>query len=145
MASLADVLKDPSRRRQVIDDGVAVIEAEVADKGGISGMGIKAGFAVVQKIRPGFVGGALNHLMDEFAGQVDPFWQQCQSTNADPKQFFVQNGSKIADALLKITDERSRGAAGPVRSTYDKLRPEAAKHVQAAMPRLAGLLKKHAS
>jgi hypothetical protein len=122
-----------------------MIEAEVADKSGLSGMAIKAAFGMVQKIRPGFVGGALNHLLDEFAVQVDPFWADCQSKGTDARSYFVQNGSKVANALLKITDMRSKGAAGPVRKTYDQLRPQAEKHVEAAMPRLADLLKKHAS
>ena len=145
MASLATVLADPTKRRRVVDDGVAMIEAEVADKSGLSGMAIKGGFAVVQKVKPGFVGGALNHLLDDFARQVDPFWADCQAKGEDPRKFFGQHGPAIANALLKITDERARNAVGPVRSTYDRLRPEASKHVVAAMPRLADLLRKHAS
>lgn len=145
MASLSEVLADPVRRRRVIDDGVAVIEAEVADKSGLSGVAIKAAFGMVQKLKPGFVGGALNHLMPDFALQIDPIWAECQKSGQEPRRFFVSNANRIADALLKITDDRARHAAGPVRSTYDRLRPEASKHVQAAMPRLADLVKKHAS
>jgi hypothetical protein len=145
MATLAEVLADPTRRRRVVDDGVAVIEAEVAGKSGLTGMAIKAAFAMVGKIKPGFVGGALNPRLEDVAARVDPFWVDCQARGADPRTFFVQNGTKIADALLQITDARARGAAGPVRSTYDKLRPEGQKHVVAAMPRLADLIRKHAS
>lgn len=145
MATLTSVLTDPVKRRRVVDDGVAMIEAEVADKSGLSGMAIKGAFAMVQKLRPGFVGGALNHLIDDFAKQVDPFWTEQQATGGDPRAFFTRNGARISDALLQITDGRARGASGPVRSTYDKLRPQAQKHVQDAMPRLADLLKKHAS
>jgi hypothetical protein len=145
MASLTEVLADPTKRRRVVDDGVAMIEAEVADKGGLSGLAIKGAFGMVQKIKPGFVGGTLNHLLDDFAKKVDPYWADCQAQKADPRAFFTKNGTAIADALLSITDDRARGAHGPVRSTYDKLRPEAQKHVVTAMPRLADLLKKHAS
>lgn len=145
MPSLSEVLAEPARRKKVVDDGVAVIEAEVADKGGLSGMAIKAAFGMVQRIKPGFVGGSLNHLLDDFAKKVDPFWLDCLTQNADPKPFFVKNGKSVANALLSITDGRARNASGPVRSTYDKLRPQAEKHVIEAMPRLAGLLQKHAS
>lgn len=145
MASLSEVLADPTKRRRVVDDGVAMIEAEVADKGGLSGLAIKGAFGMVQKIKPGFVGGTLNHLLDDFAKKVDPYWADCQAQKADPRAFFTKNGTAIADALLSITDDRARNAHGPVRSTYDKLRPEAQKHVVTAMPRLADLLKKHAS
>jgi hypothetical protein len=145
MPSLSEVVADPAKRRRVVDDGVAMIEAEVADKGGLSGMAIKGAFAMVQKMRPGFVGGALNHLLDDFAKQVDPFWAECREKKEEPRAFFVRRGNDVANALLSITDMRARGASGPVRSTYDKLRPQASEHVKAAMPRLADLLKKHAS
>lgn len=145
MASLSEVLADPAKRKRVVDDGVAMIEAEVADKSGLSGIAIKTAFKMVQSVKPGFVGGTLNHLLDDFAKKVDPFWADCQAQKADPRGFFTRNGTSVADALLSITDGRARNASGPIRSTYDKLRPEAQKHVVSAMPRLADLLKKHAS
>ena len=145
MASLSEVLADPAKRKRVVDDGVAMIEAEVSDKSGLSGIAIKTAFAMVQKVKPGFVGGTLNHLLDDFAKKVDPFWLDCQAQKADPRGFFSKNGASVADALLSITDGRARNASGPIRNTYDKLRPEASKHVVSAMPRLADLLRKHAS
>ncbi len=144
MASLKDVITDVQKRRNVVDDGVLVIEAEVADKGGLSGMAIKAAYGTVKRIKPGFVGGALNHLLDDFAGKVDPFWAKATTSGGDPVASFVGQGPQVAEALLSITDGRARNASGPVRKTYDQLRPQASKHVQEAMPRLAGLLKKHA-
>lgn len=144
MPSLVSVIADPNRRRNVVDDGVEVIEAEVASKSGLTGMAIKAAFATVKKLRPGFVGSALNHLLDDFAAKVDPIWTECSAGAGDPLPRFVARGPQVADALLSITDRRAQGASGPVRATYDKLRPEAKKHVEAAIPRVGGLLKKHA-
>lgn len=145
MATLLEVISDPARRRNVVDDGVEVIEAEVASKSGLSGMALKAAYAMVKGVRPGFVGGALNHLLDDFARQVDPHWTQAKAAGGDPVKSFSGRATQVADALLSITDQRARGASGPVRTTYDKLRPEAKKHVEAAIPRVAGLLKKYAS
>jgi hypothetical protein len=145
MPSLSEVVADPARRKRVVDDGVAVIESEVADKSGLSGMAIKAAFGMVQKVKPGFVGGTLNHLLDDFARQIDPFWAECREQKAEPRGFFTKRSLDVANALLRITDDRAKGASGPVRNTYDKLRPQAQKHVQEAMPRLADLLRKHAS
>ena len=145
MASLSEVLKDPVKRRQIVDAGVRVIEAEVADKGGLSGMAIKGTFKVVQSLKPGFVPQALNHLMDDFTTKVDPFWLDCQATKADPRGYFTRRGSEIANALLSITDDRARRGEGPARTAYEKLRPEGVKHVVAAMPRLADLCRQFAS
>lgn len=145
MASLSAVVADPDRRHAVVDDGVNVIEAEVADKGGLSGLAIKAAFGMVKKIRPGFVGQALNALLDDFATAVDPIWADCLGSGGDPVRGFTAQANRVAESLLSITDRRAARAAGPVRSTYERLRPEAVKHTVAAMPRIAGLLKKHAS
>jgi hypothetical protein len=145
MGSLVEVLKDDGKRRQIIDAGVKVIEQEVADKGGLSGMAIKTAFRVVQGLKPGFVPMALNHLMDDFAKKIDPFWLDCQANGAEPRGYFQRRGTEIAQALLSITDERARRGEGPARSAYERLRPEGVKHVTAAMPRLADLCRTWAS
>ena len=107
-------------------------------------MAIKTAFAMVNPVKPGFVGGALNHLLDDFAKKVDPFWTTAVAEGGDASKNFQKKGAQVAEALLPITDGRARSASGPVRATYDKLRPEASKHVLAAMPRVAGLPKKYA-
>lgn len=145
MGSLVETVKDPAKRKLVVDAGVRLIEAEVADKGGLSGLAIKGAFKLVSGIKPGFVGGTLNHLLDDFSAKVDPFWAECQERREEPRAYFVRRGADISNALLSITDDRARNARGPVRNTYDKLRPEAVKHVTAAMPRLADMVRTHAS
>lgn len=139
MGSLVEALKDEGKRRQIVDAGVRVIEQEVADKGGLSGMAIKTTFRLVQGLKPGFVPMTLNHLIDDFAKKIDPFWLECQETKAEPRAYFQRRGPDVAQALLSITDERARRGEGPARSAYERLRPEGVKHVTAAMPRLADL------
>ena len=145
MAKLSEVIADPARRKAVVDDGVRVIDQEVADKGGLSGIAIKGAFKVVQGIRPGFIPMALNHLLDDFSRKLDPFWDECQAQGGDARGYFNRRGTDVANALLSITDSRARNAIGPARKTYDALRPKAVEHVVSAMPRLADLVKKHAS
>lgn len=145
MGSLTESLKDNNKRRQIVDAGVKVIEQEVADKSGLSGLAIKGAFKVVSSIKPGFVPMALNHLIDEFAVKLDPFWAECQTKGEDPRAFFTRRGGEIANALLSITDARASRGEGPARKAYEKLRPEGVKHVTAAMPRLADLCKQYAS
>ena len=84
MPSLSEVLADPAKRKRVIDDGVAVVEAEVADKSGLSGMAIKAAFGMVQKIKPGFVGGALNHLMPDLRFRSIPSGRTARKVARNP-------------------------------------------------------------
>jgi hypothetical protein len=52
--------------------------------------------------------------------------------------------SKVAEALLSVTDEKAQRADNAlVATTYKKLRPSAKEHVEQAVPGLATLLDKH--
>jgi hypothetical protein len=58
----------------------------------------------------------------------------------------VGQRSRVADALLSVTDSKADGAqSGVVRKTYTKLRPSAKKHVEEAVPGLAVLLEKYST
>jgi hypothetical protein len=144
MPSLPDVLNAADKKDVVIDDCLALIDAEVADKGGISGLALKAGFGAVKGIKPGFIRNVVTDLLPEFAKALDPFYQEAVEKKKKPSEYFVQNSSRVADALLSITDSRAKTAkSGVVRSTYDKLRGTAKKNVEAALPRLGRLVEKH--
>jgi hypothetical protein len=144
MSSLPDALNATDKKEAVIDDCVALIDAEVADKGGISGLALKAGYGAVKGIKPGFVRNVVHDLLPDFAKALDPFYQEAVEKKKKPSDYFVQNSSRVADALLSITDTRAKNAkSGVVRSTYDKLRGTAKKNVEAALPRLGRLVEKH--
>jgi uncharacterized protein DUF6918 len=144
MPSLPDVLNAADKRETVIDDVLALIDAEVGDKGGISGLALKAGYGAVKGIKPGFIRGVVNDLLPEFAKSLDPFYQEATEKKKNPSEYFPQNSSRVADALLSITDARAKTAkSSVVRSTYDKLRGTAKKNVEAALPRLGKLVEKH--
>src|SRR6185503_20397617 len=76
MPTLASYLTDPAKRDKVLDDCVRLVDDEVGDKGGLSGMGIKAAYAIVKKIKPGFVRNAMNGMLDDFAKNLDPIFQE---------------------------------------------------------------------
>lgn len=146
MASLVETIKDPTRRRAVVDECVALIDAEVSDKGGLSGVAIKGTYAAVKAIKPGLIGMSMDHLLDDFSGKVDPFWLECQEKGEEPRAYFVRRGSDVANALLSITDGRARKSTHKnLVKAYERLRPQGVNHIIAAMPRFADLLKKHAS
>lgn len=146
MGSLVETVKDAVRRRLVVDDCVALIEAEVEEKRGLKGRAIKLAYRTVKGLKPGMIGMAMDGLLDDFAARLDPFWQECQATGAEPRDFFVRRKAEVADALLGITDDRARKSPHKVLvSAYTRLRPQAAEHIGVAMPRVAQLLVKHAS
>ena len=132
------------KRQQVVDDACRVLDEEVADKGGLSGLAIKGAYGVIKGIKPGFVKEVVDGLMDDFLKCLDPLYQEAVTRGTKPGAHLQANAGRVADALLAVTDGKAaRSSRAVVKSTYDKLRPSAKKQVEAAAPRLGGLLERH--
>jgi ribonuclease PH len=146
VANLKSVLGEGDNREKVVKDCVDLIEGEVKDKGGLSGMAIKAGYKMVNGIKPTFVKEAVDHMLNEFADKLDPIYQEAKSGGKKVAEHFVASKSRAAEALLSITDEKSKRAkSAAVVKTYQTLRGSAKDHVEAAMPRLGKLIEKYDS
>ncbi|NOU33290.1 MAG: hypothetical protein HOO96_35785 [Polyangiaceae bacterium] len=145
MSTLSDVLTSEAKKTEVVDACCELIDQEVSDKGGISGLAIKAGYGAVKGVKPGFVRKAVTDLIPEFAKALEPFYEDAKSQNKPIAAFFEQNSSKVADALLTITDGKAqRSTSGVVKGTYEKLRGSAKKNVEAAVPRLGKMVERFA-
>lgn len=145
MTSLADVLTSDDKRKQVVDDCVVVLDQEVHDKGGLSGIAIKGAFRTIQGISPGFVRNVVNDLLPEFAKAADPVYQEAKTKSIPVSRHFETEAGRVADALLAITDRRAqRTKYGSAKKLYETLRGTAKKHVEAAMPRVGKLIEKYA-
>jgi hypothetical protein len=145
MGTLTEVLTSEAKKSAVVDDCVSLIDSEVSDKGGLSGLAIKAGYSAVKGIKPGFVKHVVTDLLPEFASALDPVYTEAKSSGRPVGDFFISNSGRVADALLSITDGKAgRSKSGVVKSTYDKLRGTAKKNVEAAVPRLGKLIERHA-
>jgi hypothetical protein len=144
MPTLAEILTSDAKKSVVVEDCCTVIDAEVKDKGGISGLAIKAGYAAVKGVKPGFVKGVVSDLLPEFARVLDPLFQEAKQASKPVGGFFAARPSDVAEALLGITDDKARHSQnGLVRGTYDKLRGTAKKNVEAAVPRVGKLIEQH--
>lgn len=144
MANLPELLTS-EKKEQVVDDCCSLIDSEVKDKGGISGLAIKAGYGAVKGVKPGFVRTVVHDLLPEFAKALDPVWQDAKKDGKAVSQYFVANTTRVADALLAITDAKAaRAKSAVVKGTYDKLRGSAKKNVEAAVPRLGEMVQKYA-
>jgi hypothetical protein len=146
MPSLTEALTSESNKAAVVEDCLELIDAEVADKGGLSGLAIKAGYGVVKGIKPGFIKQAVGDLLPEFAKALEPIYDEAKSKSKPVAEYMKDNSSRVADALLAITDAKAqRSKSGAVKGTYEKLRGSAKKNVEAAVPRLGKMIEKHSS
>jgi uncharacterized protein YejL (UPF0352 family) len=146
MASLSEQLGQGEKHNAVVDDALKVLDEEVADKGGLTGLAIKGAYKLVQGIRPGIIRHVVDQLLGEFLTALDPIYQEAAEKKRASGAYLLENQSRAADALLRVTDEKAeRAQSAAIKSAYSKLRPMAKKQVEAAMPRLSKLLERHAA
>jgi len=144
VAALSDALLGADKFPAVRADVEALIDAEVSDKKGASGLALKGGYAAVKKVGPSIVPGAIEGLLPEFVEKIQPFWKD-YAGNGSFADYLTARGDQVADALLTVTDERIAGTSKTaVKKVYDSLRSSAQKHVVEALPRLGELVQKHA-
>ncbi|HYO96239.1 MAG TPA: hypothetical protein VER33_17090 [Polyangiaceae bacterium] len=146
MASLSEQLGTGEQRSKLVDDALHVLDQEVADKSGLTGMAIKGAYKLVQSVRPGFLRQVVEHLVDDFLTALDPIYQEAAAQKRPAGAYVVEQKSRVADALLAVTDAKAKRAeSATVRGAYEKLRPIAKKQVEAAAPRLGNLVERHAA
>lgn len=130
------ILLDKSKRPAVARDLRQLIDDEVSKKG----LTIKGAYAVVKKLKPDMIGSAVNRLLPAFLEKLEPFYAQGKPLH----ETFENQRSSVADALLEVTDYRiERTPREALKKVYGKLRPQAKKHVEQALPGLAQVLEKH--
>jgi hypothetical protein len=146
MATLTDILLVPGNRPRVISDCVTLIQEEVDSKGGLSGLAVKAAFAVVKAVKPGFINEAVDHMLEDFVKRLEPFWADAQAKNEPVGALMSARAGEVSDAQLAISDERaSRAKNQTLKKAYEKLRPTGKKNVEAAVPRVGRLIAKYTS
>ena len=143
MSTLKDILSRPGSRPQVIRDCEQIIDEEVSSKG-LAGIPIKAAYAIVKAIKPGFVPEVVDGLLDDFADRLDPLYQAAKTKNEPIPSYFGSRAGEAAEALLGITDQRAQRSKNQVvRTAYEKMRSTAKKHTESAIPRVAKMIAKH--
>jgi hypothetical protein len=144
MSTLQELLGSAAKRGAVVDDALRVLDAEVDDKSGFSGIAVKTAYKLVKGVSPDFLRRVVDHLLNDFLGALDPLYQEALQRGVDARQHLVSNPGRVADLLLSITDGRAaRTDNQMIKKTYEKLRDGAKKHVEAAVPRLGDLFARH--
>src|SRR5579871_4152847 len=106
--ALIEALSDEAKKKNVVRDCCDLIDAEVKDKGGISGLAIKAGYGAVKGVKPGFVKTVVTDLLPEFATALDPISQEAKSSGGKFGDFFASHADRVAAALLAITNAKAQ-------------------------------------
>lgn len=144
--NLNDVLNDEASKASIIEDVVRLIDGEVANQKGLSGVAVKAGYKLVQGVKPGFVRNVVQALLPEFAAVLEPIREQALAEGQTVSGYFAAHSQEIAEALLVVTDGRAQKSDhGSVKGAYTKLRGSARKNVESAVPGLGAIIEKYAA
>jgi hypothetical protein len=145
-ATLPEILLAPDIRPQVVVDCMALIDAELADKTGISGNAVKLAYKTVSSIASGYVRERVEAILPEAAARLEPYWADFRTAGgAEFGDYLAKRGEEVAESLLSITDTWAQESdKAIVVKAYRAVRGGAAKHVEAALPRLGELVLKYA-
>jgi len=139
--TLKAIITKPETRPVVVDECVDLVETEVQGKGLI----IRGAFKTVKKIKPGFVKGAIDGLLDDWLDKMEPYYGTWKADNSGGFSAHLSaNKRDVANDLLTVTDERADSSKHKTAAKmYKKLRPSALNNVESAVPGLASLIAKH--
>lgn len=145
MPTLADRLLVTERRQTLIERCVALVEHQVDAQSTMRRLGLKAGIAVLNAIKPNALHLVVNDLLREFTNALDPLYQQFnQASGRDFSEFLQHHPDEAVSALIAVTDRRAaRLGNATVRKVYSRLRPTAEHEVRSALPGLSQILAAH--
>jgi len=142
--NLNDVLNDEVKSAAIIEDVCGLVDDEVAKQRGISGVAVKAGYKLVQGVKPGFVRKVVEILLPDFAAALEPIREQAVAQGQPVGSYFSAHTNEVAEALLAVTDGRAHSSEHPsVKGAYRKLRRSARKNVESAVPGLGKIIEKY--
>jgi hypothetical protein len=144
-ATLQEILLAPATRPKVIADCYTLIEQEVAEKSGVSGTAVKLAYKTVNTFLPGHIRHMVESLLPEMVDKLEPYWADFSTSGgSELGDYLAKRGEEVSEALLLVTDARAAASGRPtVIKAYRTVRGSAAKHVEAALPRVGDLVLNH--
>jgi Family of unknown function (DUF6918) len=100
----------------------------------------------VNAVAPSHVHHMVKSLLPPLVDRLQPFWADF-TTSGSPEfgDYLAKRGEEVAQALLSVTDARAAvSKRATVLKAYRSVRGNAARHVEAALPRVGDLVLKYA-
>jgi len=139
--TLAELIGAEPTRANVISECETLVDEEVRAKSGMSGAAIKLGYKTVKAIKPGFIRGTIDALLDDWLVELEPFHAGWRVAGGSFAEYVTARSDEVAEAMLKVTDHRAEVSdVKTARKMYSKMRPSAKDNVVAAVPRLGALI-----
>ncbi|MEZ4266027.1 MAG: hypothetical protein R3F39_06590 [Myxococcota bacterium] len=138
----------PETRPRFLADAQRLLDDEVSSKKGLSGIAVKGAYSAVKAIKPGFVEGVLDVLLDEWVAELEPEYTAWRAGGAAKplSTHLLARRDAVAERLLQVTDRRAASTRhSTAKKLYDKLRGSAKAQVVDALPKVAALVDRYIS
>jgi hypothetical protein len=141
MSTLVEQLGKEPVRPQVITDCIALIDAQVKQKGFV----IKSAYAMIKGIKKTFIPETVDALLDDWLGKLQPHYDrwavQKTTTFSD---HVIARSDEVAEDLLSVTDARAEKTSHTTaKKMYLRMREGAKKNVIEAIPELSKMIERH--
>jgi hypothetical protein len=145
-ATLHQILLAPDTQPKVVADCFTLIDQQVSDKSGVSGIALKLAYKTVNTFMPGHVRHMVEKLLPDMVDQLEPYWADFNSSGGSGfGDYLAKRGDEVSQALLSVTDARAAASGRPtVIKAYGTVRGSAVKHIEAALPAVGDLVLKYA-
>jgi hypothetical protein len=144
-ATLQQILLTPDNQPKVIADCRTLIDQEISDKSGFSGTAVKLAYKTVTSFATGYLNDTVRDLVPQMVDKLEPYWADFSTSGSSEfSDYLVKRGGEVSEALLSVTDDVATRSDKPVIiKAYRSVRSNAAKNVEAALPRLGELVVKY--
>ena len=133
---------------QVVSSCAQLVRDEAAQKRGVTGVVIKGGLKLVERIRPKILEDLFYGLLPTFVERLTPLYEahlaKLGVDDLAPSAFLKACADEVTATLLSVTDDRAqRSKLTALVGAYRKLRPLAEDNIRAAIPALGTLLDRY--
>jgi hypothetical protein len=146
-ATLHESLLAQDTRPKVLSDCLRLIAQELADKSGVTGNAIKLAYKTVSSFAPGYLRQTMDDMLPQIVDKLQPFWTDFTAAGGSEfGDYLAKRGQEVSETLLSISDAMGEVSEHPtIVRAYRAVRGSAAKHVEAALPRIGDLVFKYAA
>jgi len=101
----------------------------------------------VTSFAPGYYHATVEDMLPQIVDKLEPFWADFSTSGGSEfGDYLAKRGEEVSEALLSVTDAMATISNRPtIIKAYRAVRGSAAKHVQAALPRVGDLVLKYAA
>jgi len=145
--TLQEILLAPETQPKVMADCFTLIDQELADKSGVSATAVKLAYKTVKSFAPGYFRDTVENMLPLIVEKLEPYWADFNTSGGSEfGDYLAKRGDEVSESLLSVTDGMAAVSKRPtIIKAYRSVRGGAAKHIEAALPRLGDLVVKYAA